>query len=177
MALSRSDKAELITRYETGLARAEHAFLVGFKGLSVPQATELRNRVREIGGSYEVVKNTLALRAIDGQKLADLGERFAGPTAVAYTADDPVGLAKTLTDFAKECPVLEFKGGLVEGRPVGGEQVQEIARMPSREELVSKLLYLLQSPVIRLARALAAIPQQLVVVLDQIAAAQKGKQS
>ena len=168
MAQTRTQKQETVDRYQAGLAAAPHAFLVGFKGITVPQATDLRSRIRENGGSYEVVKNTLALRAVEGQGLEQLSEHFQGPTAVAYSTEDPVALAKTLTEFQKEVPVLEFKGGLVEGKAVDAEALEDIAKMPGREELLAKLLFLLQSPITRLARGLAAIPREFVVVLDQI---------
>ena len=168
MALTRTKKKELIEDYQGGLAAAPHAFLLSFKGITVPQATDLRSRVREKGGSYRVVKNTLALIAVDGKGLAHLKDQFQGPTAVAYINDDVVGLAKALTDFKKDVPAIEFKGGVVDGRPIAGEDVESLARMPSREELLTKLVYLLQSPITRLARGLAAIPRQLVVVLDQV---------
>lgn len=169
MALTRSDKQTLIENYENGLAAAPHAFLVGFDKLTVPQATELRQRVRDSGGQYQVVKNTLALRAIGGRDLEALKEHFQGPTAIAFSGTDPVALAKVLTDFAKDTPAIHFKGGLVEGRAVAAGQIEDIAKMPSREALIAKLLFLLQSPITRLARTLAAVPQQLVIALDQIA--------
>ena len=169
MALTRTKKQELIADYESGLATAAHAFLVDFKGVTVPQATDLRSRIRASGGHYRVVKNTLALIAVGGKSLADLKEHFEGPTAVAYTNDDAVSLAKVLTDFRKEVPIVELKGGVVDGKPIAGGEVEALAKMPSRDELIAKLLFLLQSPVTRLARGLAAIPRQLVVVLDQIA--------
>lgn len=169
MALTRTQKQDLIETYENGLAAAPHAFLVSFQGITVPQATELRSRVRGSGGKYQVVKNTLALRAIDGKGLSHFKDEFKGPTAVAFTDDDVVGLAKALTDFRKDVPVVEFKGGVVDGKPIDADQVEDLAKMPSREELLAKLLYLLQSPITRLARGLGAIPRQLVVVLDQIA--------
>jgi len=168
MAQTRTRKEELITHYQEGMAAAPHAFVVNYQGLTVPQATDLRNRIRDQGASYEVVKNTLALRAVEGRSLEQLKEHFQGPTAVAYSAEDPVNLAKALTEFQKEVPILEFKGGLVDGEAIAAEQVGDIAKMPGREELLAKLLFLLQSPITRLARGLAAIPRQLVVVLDQI---------
>lgn len=168
MTLTRSSKEELIASYEEGLAAAPHAFLLSFDRLTVNQATDLRARVRETGGSYVVVKNTLALRAVKGKGLENLGDQFKGPTAVAYTNDDVVGLAKALSEFCKEVPTVDFKGGLVDGQPVAADQVEDIAKLPSREELLAKLLFLLQSPITRLARGLAAIPRQLVIALDQI---------
>jgi len=110
----------------------------------------------------------LALIAVDGKGLSHLKDQFQGPTAVAYINDDVVGLAKALTDFKKDVPAIEFKGGVVDGKPIAGADVESLAKMPSREELLAKLVYLLQSPITRLARGLAAIPRQLVVVLDQI---------
>ncbi len=168
MAQTRTQKEELIDHYASGIGNAKHAFLVNFEGLTVSQATDLRSRIRDQGGSYEVVKNRLALRAIEGRELGELHDKFQGPTAVAYVEDDPVSLAKALTDFRKDVPAIEFKGALVDGQAVEASEVDAIAQMPGREELLAKLLFLLQSPITRLARGLAAIPRQLVVVLDQI---------
>ena len=168
MPLSRQQKEDLVARYQQEMATAPHAFLLGYKGISVPQVTELRAKVRENGGQYVVVKNTLARLAIAGGPLEQLKDLFDGPVAVVFSHSDPVGLAKALAQFAKDIPVLEVRGGLVDGQPVQANQVQEIAEMPSREELIAKLLYLLQSPVTRLARVLAAVPREFVVVLDQI---------
>ncbi len=131
MPLTRENKTELLQEYEQGLATAPHAFVLGYQGIKVPQVTELREKVRQSGGEYVVVKNTIALRAIDGNALAQLKEHFVGPTAVAY-GNDPVALAKALTDFAKDVPVLQFKGGLVEGRAVPAAQIKDIAALPSR---------------------------------------------
>ena len=169
MPLTRNDKEELIQAYQEGLAAAPHAFLLGYKGISVPQVTELRSKIRASGGQYLVVKNTLALRAIEGGRLAGLKDHFVGPTAVAYCLKDPVALAKTLTDFAKNAPVLEFKAGFVEGQEVPANQIKDIAELPSRDQLIAKLLYLLQSPIARLVRTLGALPQSFVAVLDQVA--------
>jgi large subunit ribosomal protein L10 len=169
MPLSRAEKESLVTRYQEGMAKAPHAFLVSYQGIKVAEVTELRNRIRNSGGSYEVVKNTLALLAIKDQPLDSLREAFDGPLAVAYSNDDAVALAKALTEFARTVPALAFRGGVVEGRPVAAGQIEEIARLPSREQLVAKLLFLLQSPIVRLVRTLNAVPQGLTVVLDQIA--------
>lgn len=168
MPLTKEEKSDLIAEYEQGLAAAPHAFLLDFKGITVPQVTALRDKVRDSGGHYAVVKNTLALRAIDGKALAELKEHFVGPTAVVYSMTDPVALAKALTDFAKDVPAVQLKGGLVESRSIAAGQIKDIASLPSREQLIAKLLFLLQSPIARLARVLAAVPQQLVVVLDQV---------
>jgi large subunit ribosomal protein L10 len=173
MPLTRTDKEQLIAEYAEGLAVAPHAFLLGFQGIKVPQVTALREKVRQSGGHYAVVKNTLALRAVDGQALSALKDHFTGPTAVVF-GNDPVTLAKVLTDFAKDVPAIQFKAALVDRRSVAAEQIKEIAQLPSREELIAKLLFLLQSPITRFVRVLAAVPQQLVIVLDQISK-QKGE--
>lgn len=169
MALTRAKKEQLITQYEEGLASAEHAFLLSYQGLDVTRDTELRAKIRETGARYEVVKNRLALRAIQGKPLGELQDSFNGPIAVAYTDEDVVRLAKVLSDFAKDAPVLQFRGGVVSGQAVAPEQIDEIAKLPSREELLAKLLYLLQSPVTRLARTLNAVTRDFAVVLSQVA--------
>ena len=169
MALSRAKKNELLESYGQGMADAQHVFVVGFRGITVNQVTELRRRIREKGGHYVVVKNSIALRAVTGHPLEKLKEHFAGPTAIAFSLGDPVAIAKVLSEFKKEAPVLEFKAGLVEGQPVAANQIDEIAAMPSRDELVAKLLYLMQSPITRFVRVLAAAgPRRLATVLDQI---------
>ena len=169
MALSRSQKDDLVGRYSDGLAAAPHALLVSYKGITVPEVTDLRTRIRDTGGNYEVVKNTLALIAVEGKDMGKLKEHFVGPTAVAYHAEDPVGLAKALNEFTKAVPTVEIKAGIVEGQLVSADQVQDIANLPSKEELLVKLLFLLQSPVTRFVRGLAALPRSVVIALDQIA--------
>src|SRR5256885_7337602 len=127
MPLTKNDKEQLVSDYANGLAEAPHAFLLSYQGITVPQVTTLRDRVRQSGGYYEVVKNTLALRAIDGKPLGGLKEHFVGPTAVVYSTKDPVALAKALTDFAKDVPAIQFKAGLVESRTIAAGQIKEIA--------------------------------------------------
>lgn len=168
MPLSRSQKEQMLAEYQEGVVHAPHAFLVGYQGISVPKVTELRQRIRESGGSYVVVKNRLVLRAIEGKALEQLRDQFSGPIAIAYSDSEPVALAKVLADFQKEAPAIELRGGLLNGQRVAGDQIKEIANLPSREQLIAKLLFLLQSPIIRLARTLAAVPRDLVLVLEQI---------
>lgn len=168
MPLSRSQKQQMLAEYEEGVVHAPHAFLVGYQGISVPKVTELRQRIRESGGSYVVVKNRLVLRAMEGKALEQLRDQFSGPIAIAYSDTEPVALAKVLADFQKEAPAIELRGGLLNGQRVAGDQIKEIANLPSREQLISKLLFLLQSPITRLARTLAAVPRDLVLVLEQV---------
>jgi large subunit ribosomal protein L10 len=168
MAVDRATKQQLIDDYTQGFAQSSNAFVLGFQRMTVPQVDALRSKVRASGGRYQVVKNRLALIAVKDTKLASLSEHFQGPTAVAYSDTDVVGLAKVLTDFAKGADILEFRAGLIDGAPILGGDVRAIAELPSREVLIGRLLFLLQTPVSRLVRDLGAITQQFVSALDQI---------
>lgn len=168
MALDRHTKEQLVEGYHADFAAASNAIVLGFRRISVPQADELRAKVRESGARYQVVKNRLALIALEDTPMACLKEHFEGPTAVAFHDDDPVILAKVLTDFTKVANVLEFRAGLVDGVLVAAADLKVIAELPSRDELIAKLLFLLQSPITRLVRGLGAITRDFVVVLDQI---------
>ena len=176
MALTRETKAELLAGYQSDMAAAQHAFLVGFSGITVGQVDDLRRRVRTAGGRYSVVKNRIARLAFEDSSLGTLSDHLVGPTAIAYSDDDPVGLAKTLTEFAEDVPVLEFKAGLVDGEQVSAEEIREIANLPSREALVAKLLFLLQSPVARLVRGLGDITPQFLRTLNQVAGRKEADQ-
>lgn len=167
--MNRDDKAQAISEFTEGIGKATNAFLIEFKGITVPQVTELRKQVRESGSDYVVVKNTLAIIAVKDSPLVELREKFSGPTAVAYNRTDAVALAKALTKFAKDVPAVTFKGAMLNGQIVPAGEIQNIANLPTREELVSKLLFLLQSPIRGLATVLAANIRNLAVVIDQIA--------
>lgn len=144
------------------------AFVVEFKGLTVVAVDDLRRKVRDAGGTYRVVKNTLARKAAIGTGVAPCAAHFIGPTAIVRTKD-PARVAKTLNDFAKVHPALVVKGGVVEGTAVDREQCKAIADLPSREELVAKLLYMLLSPMQRLVTVLSASQRNLAIVLGQVA--------
>ena len=176
MALTRETKAELLASYQDDMAAAPHAFLVGFSGITVGQVNDLRRRVRTAGGRYSVVKNRIAKLAFEDSSLGVLSDHLAGPTAIAYSDDDPVGLAKTLTEFAEDVPVLEFKAGVVDGQQVSAEAIKEIANLPSREALVAKLLFLLQSPIARLVRGLGDVTPQFLRALNQVAGQKEASQ-
>lgn len=174
---SRTQKAAAISEFTEGIGQATNAFLIEFKGITVPQVTELRRQVRETGSSYVVVKNTLALIAVKDSPLTKLKEAFSGPTAVAYNTTDAVALAKALTKFAKDVPAVHFKGALLNGQIVPATEIQNIASLPTREELVSKLLFLLQTPMRGLVTVLQANIRNLAVVLNQIAKQKDGGQA
>jgi len=166
--MKREEKAQAISDYES-IGQATNAFLIDFKGITVPQVTELRKQVRETGSRYIVVKNTLALIAVKDSPLKTLEKQFSGMTAVAYNRTDAVALAKALTKFAKDVPTVSFKGAMLNGQIVPASQIQNIASLPSRQELVSKLLFLMQSPIRGLVTVLNANIRNIAVVLDQIA--------
>jgi len=167
--MNREEKTQMISDLSSEIGQAQNAFLISFRGVTVPQVTELRRQVRETGSKYIVVKNTLALIALKDSPLVELREQFTGETAVAYNRSDAVALAKALTKFAKDVPAVTFKGALLDGKIVPATQIDTIASLPSREELVSKLLYVLQSPMRGLATVLNANIRNLAVVLDLIA--------
>ena len=170
---NREQKAEAISDFSEGIGKATNAFVLDFKGITVPQVTELRKQVRESGSEYIVVKNTLALIAVKDSPLTKLSNHFTGMTAVAYNTTDPVALAKVLTKFAKDVPTVQFKGAMLAGQVVAANEIQNIANLPSREELLGKLLYLMQHPIRGLAVVLNGTLRNFAVVLDQIAK-QKG---
>ena len=170
---NREQKSEAISQFSEGIGSATNAFVLDFKGITVPQVTELRKQVRETGSEYVVVKNTLALIAVKDSPLTKLSGHFSGMTAVAYNTTDAVALDKVLTKFAKDVPVVQFKGAMLAGQVIPASEIQNIANLPSREELLSKLLYLMQHPIRGLAVVLNGTMRNLAVVLDQIAK-QKG---
>jgi large subunit ribosomal protein L10 len=170
---NRAQKAEAISDFAENIGQATNAFVLDFKGITVPQVTELRKQVRESGSEYVVVKNTLALIAVKDSPLTKLSNHFTGMTAVAYNTTDPVALAKVLTKFAKDVPTVQFKGAMLAGQVVAANEIQNIANLPSREELLGKLLYLMQHPIRGLAVVLNGTLRNFAVVLDQIAQ-QKG---
>ena len=165
---NREQKAEAISTFSEGIGQATNAFVLDFKGITVPQVTELRKQVRETGSEYVVIKNTLALIAVKDSPLQKITGTFSGMTAIAYNTTDAVALAKVLTKFAKDVPAVQFKAALLAGQIVPATEIQNIANLPSREELVSKLLYLLQSPIRGLVTVLAANIRNLAVVIDQV---------
>jgi len=151
--------------------QANAAMLVSFKKMTVAKDQELRRQLREAGVSYSVVKNTLARKAAAGTPLEPMSDQFKGVTAVALSANDPVGLSKAISKFTKANPdIFSFKVGLVEGKVVELKDVESIANLPSREELISKMLFLINAQAQRLVTVIQAVPRNLAVVMEQVRA-------
>ncbi len=166
---TRQQKQKDLEALTENFKNAKAAMLVGFKGMTVPKDQELRHQLREAGVTYEVVKNTLARKAAEGTPLEQARDQFKGVTAVALSEGDPVSLSKAIAKFSKANPdIFSFKAGIVEGRVVALRDVEAIASLPSKEELLSKILFLINCQAQRLVTVLSAVPRNLAIVVKQI---------
>ena len=169
----RSEKKQDLEQLKADLGNVSTVILTTFQGITVEEDTKLRRAVQAAGGRYKVVKNTIAERAGAGTPAEPLLKNLSGPHSVACTAADPVALAKALTKVAKDVPAFRFRAGIVEGRVLSVEEIQQLALLPSKEELIGKISFLLQAPAQRIVTALAAVSRNLAATLNEAVKANK----
>src|SRR5881394_1827624 len=167
MAVTRAKKQEQVEKLGTELKKVSSVIVATYSKLTVAQDYELRKTLRSSGAKYRVVKNTLAERAAKGTKAEEVLKGLTGVTSIAYTEGDPVALAKALAKYAKDNPEFSYKAGVVEGRVVSIKEIESLATMPSKEEIYSKLLFLMSAPAQRLVTAMNAVGRNLAVVVNQ----------
>jgi large subunit ribosomal protein L10 len=169
----KAEKVAHADELRTQLAKVSTVILSTFQGITVEQDTKLRRAVEAAGGNYEVVKNTVAERAAAGTPAEGLLKGLKGTNSIAFTTADPVALAKILTKVAKDVPAFKFRAGWVEGRVISIQEINQLAALPSKEELFSKIMFLLNAPAQRIATALAVLPRNLAVVTSEAVKANK----
>jgi large subunit ribosomal protein L10 len=169
----RSEKQADLDKLKVELAKVSTVILTTFQGITVEDDTKLRRAVQAAGGKYQVVKNTLAERAGSGTPAEGLLKNLKGTNSIAYTNTDPVALAKALTKVAKDVPAFQFRAGVVEGRVINIAEIQQLASLPSKEELISKIMFLLNAPAQRIAVALNALSRSMAVVVSEAVKAEK----
>ena len=169
----RSEKQQDLDKLKLELAKVSTVILTTFQGITVENDTKLRRAVQAAGGKYKVVKNTIAERAGTGTPAESLLKNLSGTNSIAYTETDPVALAKALTKIAKDVPAFQFKAGVVEGRVISISEIQSLANLPSKEELLSKIMFLLNAPAQRMAMVLNALPRNLAVTVNEAIKANK----
>ena len=170
---SRSQKQNDLDSLKKDFDGVPHAFLVDFKGMTVAEDAQLREAVAKAKITYRVVKNTLARLAVEGTPLEPVRDKFVGTTAIATTPDDPVTTAKVLTDFAKDHAKFVFKAGIVDGRVIDVADIEKLAKMPSKEELISKMMFVINSGAQRLASVTSGLARNLTIVVNEAKAKEK----
>ena len=166
---TRERKQEDLNAITEQLNNSKSAMIVGFNKLTVNKDQEFRNQLRDAGAKFQVVKNTLARIAVKGTPYENASEHFKGVTAIAWTENDPVVLSKAVSKFVKDnADIYTFKAGIVEGKVVDLKQVETIAALPSKEELISKLMFVINAQAQRIATVINAVPRNLAIVVKQI---------
>jgi large subunit ribosomal protein L10 len=173
MAVTKARKKEQVEKLSADLKNVSNAVVATYSKLTVAQDYELRKALRGAGAKYKVVKNTLAELAVKGSKIEEGLKNLSGVTSIAYTTGDPVAMAKALTKYAKDTPEFTFKVGVVEGRVISIKEIEALASMPSKDELMSKLLFLINAPAQRLVTVMNAVGRDIAVVISQ--GVEKGK--
>lgn len=173
----RSDKEKSLEALKSQLAQVSTVILSTFQGITVEEDARLRRAVEAAGANYQVVKNTIAERAGAGTAAEPLLKNLSGTNSIAFTASDPVALAKALTKIAKDVPAFRFKAGVVEGRVLSIEEIQRLAQLPTKDELIGKVMFILQAPARGIAACLAALPRDLAVIAHEAARQNKFPES
>jgi large subunit ribosomal protein L10 len=169
----RSEKQQDLDKLKNTLATVSTVILSTFQGITVEEDNKLRRAVQQAGGQYKVVKNTLAERAAAGTPNEPLLKNLTGTNSIAYTATDPVSLARALTKIAKDVPAFQFRAGIVQGRVLSIAEIQQLSQLPSKEELISKIMFLLGAPAQRIASTLAAVNRNVAVTVNEAVKANK----
>src|ERR1700761_3112098 len=172
----KNDKKKDLEDLKKAIDQNKNFFVTGYEKMTVSQDFQLRKTVRDAGGEYRVVKNNIAAKASEGTPAGDLLADLKGMTSLAYTAKDPVALAKALTKYSRENPVFTFKSGMVEGRVIDIKAIADLAAMPPKEEIYAKLLFLINATATRLVTSVNGVGRNLAVVLDQAAKENKFNQ-
>jgi large subunit ribosomal protein L10 len=173
---NKDDKKKEYEELKKAIEENKNIFVAGYEKMTVGQDFELRKTIRDAGGNYRVVKNNLAAKASEGTPAGDLLGDLKGMTSLAYTAKDPVALAKALTKYAKDNAAFTFKAGMVEGRVIDIKAISDLASMPPKEEIFAKLLFLINATATRLVTSVNGVGRNLAVVLDQAVKEEKFKQ-
>src|SRR5256885_1515444 len=177
MAVTKAKKTDQVQKLGKDLKNVSSMIVATYNKLTVAQDFELRKAVRGTGAKYRVVKNTLAERAAKGTKVEEALKNLTGVTSIAYTEGDPVALAKALAKYAKDTPEFSFKSGVVEGRVISIKEISALATMPSKEEIYSKLLFLISAPAQRLVTVMNAVGRDVAVVINQAVEQKKFKEA
>ncbi|NLY30855.1 MAG: 50S ribosomal protein L10 [Firmicutes bacterium] len=172
--MARPEKVAIVEELKDKLTQAQAVVLTDYRGLNVQEITELRKQLREAGIEYKVVKNTLTTRAANEVDLPELAQYLAGPTAIAFGFDEPVSAAKILNEFARTHKALEIKGGVLEGRVIGVEEVRALADLPSREQLLGMVARAMQGPIAGMAIALSGVIRGLAYALNAVREQKEG---
>jgi large subunit ribosomal protein L10 len=170
---NRSQKQQDLDKLKSQFAQVSTVILSTFQGITVEDDNKLRRAVQAAGGQYEVVKNTLAELAASGTPIEPLLKNLTGTNSIAYTKTDPVSLAKALTKIAKDVPAFQFRAGIVEGRVLSIAEIQQLSQMPSKEELISKVMFLLRAPAQRMTSAMAGVNRNVAVTVNEAVKANK----
>jgi large subunit ribosomal protein L10 len=169
LAITREKKEELIANYADNISRSKAIFLTDYRGLSVPNMESLREKLREAGAGYSIVKNTLATRALQDANLPVPEGMLKGPTAMSFAYGEVPAIAKILDEFARDTKILQIKGGLMEGMVLSPEQVVSLATMPPREVILAQLLGLIRQPGNRVAGVVNAAGSKLAATIKAYA--------